>query len=456
MLWAIADAGGDRSHSQATTAPAAAGGAVLPAVVFQTSASAGWRPVAPAVRMLVEAYRMSFLACLIGLILMLMTTRGATQTGNTLPPGQGQNAQGGTNAQGGVVEWPPRVTDTRLSSPWSQEPWPQQPIFQRSGFPGVETTVPEFRGFPVYNPSLRGFGGYPGLPGFTLPSKLPEGFVPPAGATRPAGLWPAWLAVGGRDDKPSRFDRVVLVRASERVWYRAADESVYVPLPFYDKVREVEAGAGVEVRTMSGELTLLFHDGASLRGHGQARVEVRSLTEAVAEIEVLDLHRFWLRAKRRPVRVHLPDDSILEAVDASLYLARDGDRVTVRCYGPSPARVKSVLATVDLPRNRQVELLMSPVPPAQPSTALAVQGSVRARAEGRKLAVDGGSDGGTVEWLGARLQLGSNASATIDALLGATFPDNRPAASAAPDAKPPEPRSPDAGAPTRGATSPRQ
>lgn len=400
---------------------------------------------------------MSFLALLIGVILMLMTTRGAAQSGNTLPPGQGQNAQGGSNAQGGVVEWPPRLgNDPRLSSPWSQEPWPQQPIFPRSGFPGVESTVPEFRGFPVYNPSLRGFGGYPGMPGFTPPSKLPEGFVPPAGVLRPAGLWPAWLGVGGQDDLPARFDRLVLVRSSERVWYRAADESAYVPLPFYDKVREVEAGAGVDVRTMSGELTLLFHDGASLRGHGQARVEVRSLTEAVAELEVLDLHRFWLRAKRRPVRVHLPDNSILEAADAYLYLARNGDRVTVRCYGPSPARVKSVLATVDLPRNNQVELLMSPVPPDPPSTALAVQGSVRARADGRKLAVDGGSDGGTVEWLGARLQLGSNASATIDALLGATFPENRPAANAAPDVKPQEPKPPAAGAQSPGGTNPRQ
>ncbi len=382
-----------------------------------------WRAACKGVSMAALAPSM-FARPILALCWLTLVVQGiVAQSGNTLPPGQG-----GTPPSG-ALEWPPRVPGTQ-ASPWAQRGQQSglyQPGFPRSGFPGVEPTAPEFRGFPIYNTKQPGFGGYPGFPGFTAPSQLPEGFLPPSGTLRPPGLWPSWLDLGSADTIPARFDRAMVVRMSERVWYRPADEAVYVPLPFYDKLREAEAGAGVQMRTMSGELNVIFHDGASLRGHGRAHLEVRSLSEAVAEIELLDLHRFWLRAKRRAVRVRLPDTSSLEVVDAYVYLARDGERVTVRCYGPSPVKLTSPLGTVDIERNRQVLLLMSPVPQERASTTLTLGGTVRARAEGRVLAVEGGSDGGAVDWLGARLQLGINQNATIDALAGATFPDNRPA-----------------------------
>jgi hypothetical protein len=329
-----------------------------------------------------------------------------------------------------VVEWPPR--DYAQQQPqWVQGPYDQRPNFQRSGYPGLDP-VPEFRGFPVYNPNLGGFGGYPGLPGFTPPAQLPEGFTPPVGPMRPPGLWPSWLNLPGADETPARFDRAVLVRTSERVWYRPAGESVFVPLPFFDKVREVEAGAGVQVRTMSGAITLMFHDGAALRGHGQAIVELRALSEAVAEFDLHDLHRLWLQGKRRTLRVRLPDTSVLEVGDSQVYLARDGQRVCVRCYGPAPVQVLSPLGRVELVREQEIYLLMSPVPSERVATALRVRGSVRTKTDGRTLAVDGGSDGGAVEWMGARVQLGGNQTATIDALAGTSFPEQAPDASRAP------------------------
>jgi hypothetical protein len=351
----------------------------------------------------------------------LLSVAAAAQTGTT-PPGPGQPP--------GVVEWPPHAF------PQGQAPQgqPQQQPFQftqrepgapLSGFPGIQTTLPDFRGFPLVGPGRIGFGAYPG---FTPPENLQD-LVPPAGALRPPGLWPSWLAPGRPDaESQARFDRAVLVRSSDRVWYRAAEESVYVPLPFFDKVREMEAGAGVQVRTGSGALMLLYHDGATWRSLGQIDLQVRTLSEAVAEMDLRDLHRIWVLGKRRPFRLHLPDGSVFELMDTHVYLARDGERVVVRNYGPAAAKVTSPLGTVDLPANHQVLLLMSPVPEERASTALALQGSVRAQAEGRVLAIDGGSDGGAVDWLGARVRLGSNQRATIDPLAGTAFPEYRPAA----------------------------
>lgn len=344
--------------------------------------------------------------------------------------GQQQGQSGGTAADNGqqryqVEQWPPPLQQG--GSLW-QSQWGLQQQ-QQSTFPGVQTSNPEFRGFPSVV-DRQGFGAYPNYPGFSPSTKIDPSMLPPVGALRPPGLWPSWLTLGRSDENArSRPDRFLLVRNSERVWYRAADEPVYVPLPFHDKVREVEAGAGVQVRTRTGEVTFILHDGATLRACGMLDIEVRIVSEAVAEFDLRDVYRAWVDAKKRPLHVRLPDTSTLEVSGAQVYFGRDGERVTVRNYGPQVATLRSPLGVIDVPRNRQVEVLMSPVPEDRVVTSLEVRGTVRARVEGRTLAADGGNEGGTVEWLGARLRLGANQSATVDALAGDTFPEYRPGAS---------------------------
>jgi hypothetical protein len=347
---------------------------------------------------------------------------GQGQTNPWQDPWQSQWQQGGQNQQGGtggVVEWPPRYVTTN--------PMVEQTPFgpRRTLFPGVQTTAPDFRGFPNLDAVRRGFGAYPSYPGYFPPDKPGEQQVPPVGPMRAPGLWPSWLTPGRSDaDASARAERAMLVRSSERVWYRPADEPVYVPLAFHDKIREVEAGAGVKVRTRTGELTLVFHDGATLRAQGMLDLEVRILEEAVADLAVGDVYRMWLTVRSRPLRLHLPDTSVVQATSAQVYLARDGERLLVRNYGGSVS-VRSPLGTVDLPRTAQVQTLMTPVPPQAPALTLTARGTVRVRVTGRELALDGGAEGGHVEWLGARLQIGANATATIDALAGDSFPEYR-------------------------------
>src|SRR5690606_31192027 len=195
------------------------------------------------------------------------------------------------------------------------------------------------------------------------------------------------------------------VANSERVWYRAADESAFVPLPFYDKVREVAPGARDEVRTMSGEFTMVLHDGASVRSAGRASVEIRALSEAVAEAEVADAHRMWWRAKLRPLRLRFPDGSVVEFADAEVWVARDGDRFRVRNYGPSAARLVAPLGAVDLGTNQQGVLLAAPMPPDAVPPPRVLDGAARARFEGRALHVEAAAGTGRVDWLGARVVL---------------------------------------------------
>ncbi|MEZ5965825.1 MAG: hypothetical protein R3F56_18460 [Planctomycetota bacterium] len=367
----------------------------------------------------------------IGVAVAAQWPPSAPQSGSGQESGGGQGQGGAGSTQGGsggdIQQWPPSVT------PGYQTPWVPAPGSQNasgagsSQFPGVQQSSPEFRGFPSVT-NRQGFGAYPNYPGLAPSAKIDPQAVPPVGPLRPAGLWPSWLTLGRSDDSVRvRPDRALLVRNAERVWYRPAGEPVYVPLPFHDNVREVEAGAAVQVRTHTGEATLVFHDGATLRATGSLSVEVRILADAVAELDLHNVHRAWLDAKARPVHLRLPDASVLEVAGALVYLARDGERLTVCSYGPAGATLRSPLGTVEVPRTRQVQTLMSPLPDGWVSTVLDVDGTVRARAEGRRVAVEGGNEGGSLEWSGARVRLSPNQRATVDALAGEVFPEYRKA-----------------------------
>jgi hypothetical protein len=109
-----------------------------------------------------------------------------------------------------------------------------------------------------------------------------------------------------------------------------------------------------------------------------------------------------------------------------MYLARVDERVVVRNYGPGVATLRSPLGVIDVPANRQVQILMTPVPAEHQATTLSVQGTVRAKIDGRRLVVDGGNEGGAVDWMGARVRVEANQSVTFDALAGDSFPEYRP------------------------------
>lgn len=333
---------------------------------------------------------------------------------------QGQGTQGqGTQGQGpGVVEWPPRRPE--LPFPRTVDPY--------YTFPGVESVTPEFRGFPLYAPDSPAFGGYPGLPGFRPEVLRARGDSPTSlllapGVARPVGLWPSWLSGGAATTERARPDQALLQRASDRVWFRAHDEEAYVPLPYWDRVRTFEAGAGVQVRSMSGDFVVYLHDNASMQSVGPIHLETILLNEVTAEFEVLDVYFLRLDARKRTVRLRMLDTSVLEVTESVARIERIGDRLVIRNEGVNAILVRAPHGLVEVAQNREVSLLAMPPAEAVPSTALVLQGTARSRIDARRADLDGGSAGGTVEWLGARIKLRAGVAATLEAAGGDSFPE---------------------------------
>lgn len=332
--------------------------------------------------------------------------------------GQGNQGQGNQGQGGGVVEWPPRRPE--LPFPRTVDPY--------YTFPGVESVTPEFRGFPLYAPDSPAFGGYPGLPGFRPEVLRARGDSPTSlllapGLARPEGLWPSWLSGGAATTERARADQGLLQRASDRVWFRGHDEEAYVPLPFYDRVRTFEAGAGVQVRSMSGDFTVYLHDNASMQSVGPIHLETTLLNEVTAEFELLDVYYLRLDARKRTVRLRLLDTSVLEVTESIARLERVGNRIVVRNEGLNAILVRSPHGVVEVAQNREVSLLAMPPAEAAPATAFTLQGTVRSRIEARRAELEGGSAGGTVEWLGARIKLRAGAAAMLEAAGGGSFPE---------------------------------
>ncbi len=344
-----------------------------------------------------------------------VTGTAAQQGGQPPPPGQGGGRTGA-----GVVEWSlPR-----------QEPRLPRGIDPYYTFPGVESVAPDFRGFPLYAPDSPAFGGYPGLPGFRpevlrARGESPSSLLLAPGAPRPEGLWPSWLMAGSATTDRARPDQAVLVRISDRVWYRGKDEEAYIPVPFHDRIKTLEVGAGVQVRTMSGDFSVYLHDSASMQSVGPIHLETVQLTELAAEFDLLDVWFLRLDARKRSVRLRLLDQSVLEIAESQVRLTRVGDRIVLRNEGPNAFRVRTGASSIEVPANREVAVLATPPPAAVPSTALVVHGTAQTRIDARRATLTGGSGGGTVEWLGARIKLGAGAGAVLEAAGGDSFPEFR-------------------------------
>lgn len=339
--------------------------------------------------------------------------------------GQGSGGQGG----GGQGTGPTQLPNTGIGSipAGSSGIWGTGPQVQygpaRTGMPSLESQGADVRGFPMLT-GPQGLGKYPRFPGYAEGQSVQkDALIPPVGALRPSGLWPAWLTPG--QDKPAQTDSAILVRNSDRVWYRAADEAVFIPLPYFDKIRSMSAGAGVQVRTESGGFNVILHDGATLRTEGRTTLETRILSDAVAEFEVIEVRAAWVACRTRLVRLWLPDNSAIEAQRTNVWLAREGERVVVRNYGPEVVRIRSPLGDRDLARNQEVRILASPIPEFRPALSLATKGTIAVRGEGRRLRIEGGPDGGVLDWLGARVQISSGRSGVLDAMAGSNFPDYR-------------------------------
>lgn len=299
------------------------------------------------------------------------------------------------------------------------------------GFRTVQRDLQSFQGFPVYPPDWPGWQGGVG-------TALPSPFATDESGTTQLPLqpaprlpdrpnsWPSWFGgLESAEEGGFRANRALLTRSSDRVWYRAPEEPVFIPLAFYDKFRAIEAGVDLEVRH-KGEYEITFHGGAFLRAQGPSRIEVLDLSEALISFRLPNFTELWLNVLNRPMRITLPDGSLLLADDFQvLRFHRDGAMGTIINHGREPVRLRTSFGDYSIPPSTQVLMMMPergrPFIPAQ----LQLDAGLEARRVGRVLVVEGGSRGGTVVWNGARVQLEPGSTLRVDPLAGEQFPENQ-------------------------------
>ena len=294
------------------------------------------------------------------------------------------------------------------------------------GYPGLEEAMPLFQGFPTFPPDVPGYGGYPGV---RLPVPFTAGVtVPPRprdAAPLPDDAWPSWFGPGEAiGDEGFTAERAVLHRGSDRVWYHGPRDTAFVPLAFWDKFRVLSAGSRIEVRH-KGEYQITFHGGAMLRAHRPSRLEVEVLNEEIIALRLPHLSKIWLSAVTRPVRLTLPDESVLEAQGTSAYLERGDGFARISNDGVGRLVVRGAIGQQEIPPGHSVWLPLLPTTRSVIGAALALEGDVDARRDGRVLAADGGARGGTVTWNGARFAVPAGGNLRLDPLGGDEFPDNR-------------------------------
>jgi len=313
-----------------------------------------------------------------------------------------------------------------------------------------------FQGFPVFPQNLSQYGVYPPPPGWGQPpsfSGLGPIALPHVSPTAPD--WPAWIKGKTGAPLPYEIGRVVLVRQSDRVWFRTKGEDAFVPLYHWDFVRSLAPGDEVKVDS-AGEFMLQFHGGALIDAIGPSAIAIDALDEKEARCTVRGFTHLRFTALARPLVLALPDGSTIAtqapeapvspsevraiaALPSELLLERVDEpgryrgRATMFNSGSVAARWQTAFGEVLLEPGRRITFFLTP--PVVPLSAALVEDKVRAEAEGpvrRWNAVEPAS----VTWSGARFQLPAGSALQIDPMLGDPF--------AAP---PPTPTKPAAAAP---------
>lgn len=299
------------------------------------------------------------------------------------------------------------------------------------GFLGVKRNLDVFQGFPNYPPNWplpkgwTSFGEYPspyavGDDGAriifpTLPRSLPAR----------TDAWPSWFDSRARQGETAyEVDMALLVRSTDRVWYRAAAEIAFVPLAFYDKGRVVRAGDEIDVRHKGG-YELHFHGGGYLRSRGPAKLSVESLSEAVNVVNLREYQWVQLVTRLQPLRTILPDGSVLEMQGNSLVqLTQEAGIGLILHTGEGVVRLASSAASVTIPHAHRVKIYLAAGDSNPIGSELLLDSGLQAHRDGRVLVVNGGDDGGVVLWGGVRVTLQPGQELRVDPLAGSEFPEH--------------------------------
>ncbi len=291
-------------------------------------------------------------------------------------------------------------------------------------------TPAAFQGFPVFPSRLTGYGAYPSSPGAALLPLVTPPFGEPA---EQVADWPSWLRVRGRAPLPYRPDTALLVRHSDRVWWRATPEDAFVPLYFHSKISAIAAGAEVRVH-QTGEFELLLHDSGRVMAQGPTQLRVAELGATEVKLEVPELTRLRVFGYRRVHSLRLPDGStlslppevpdgeiggptqvLLERVDEPAWF---GGRAFLFNAGPRDVTLVNALGTTKIPAGHRVTLFLQPS--AIPLPAGVDAGQAAASRAGPVLQVDA-TIAGDVSWCGARFHLPAGGAMRFDPIQGSPF-----------------------------------
>lgn len=318
---------------------------------------------------------------------------------------------------------------------------PQQPNIDRVPQDPLQPTwnrllqAPRFEGFPVFPSRLSGYGNYPagtapgGPPGQQVPFPLPS--LPPAGPE--VADWPAWARLRDREPLPFTPELALLVRHTDRVWWRRAADEAFVPLFHHDKIAPLGSGGEVQVR-QAGEFELLLHSSSRLIAQGPTDLRLTTMTAAAVAIDVLSFTRLRLHVTHREHTLMLPDGTKLvlqpeppgvELTGPTVVLfdrvsepAFYGGRATIYNAGPRDLMLESALGETTLSPGHRVTIFLEP--PAAPIARTLDLGEAVATQDGDDVRV-AVPNGGTVAWSGARFTLPAGGDVRLQPLLGQPF-----------------------------------
>lgn len=328
-----------------------------------------------------------------------------------------------------------------------QDPLNLTPVWVNSSPPNT------FRGFPVFPSALQGYGAYPTAPGAQGAAGAAPGFGsllggnrlgppvlqllprrPPLPPAEPENGWPGWARLRERDPLPYAEDLALLVRHSERVWWRAASDEPHVPMAFHDKLRTLKAGADVEVR-QAGDFELLLHDGGHVVSRGPSAMVLDKLGADEVALRFPRLTRLRLFGRERAQKVVLPDGSMLlwgppptelqgEPVD--VHVEREtsepgwfGGRATITNYGLREVVFRHAFGEQTLHAGERLTFFLA-APTTDVGAALVTREIEVQRAAGTATC-KAGATAGEVRWCGASFTVPAGRTLRLEALQGDPF-----------------------------------
>jgi hypothetical protein len=297
----------------------------------------------------------------------------------------------------------------QFTFPYSEMPRGAPLPFQMSLGPALLQMFPYSQSQTDVGSNVAGFGGYPGA-GARTEDLVDEPLFLERVPVAP-DRWPSWIEGGVGSEVRATPERAVLVRGVDRVWFLDPGEAAFIPLAHYDRFRFLRTGSRVEVRG-SGEYEVVMHDSSTVRSLGLSALAVVHMDERELSLQIDVAQQLWLTARSRPMRVRLPDGTLIEFNLGQARLEDRGDRYRLSNEGSSAIAFTGSAGSGELLGAEQMSIWKAP-PVADPVPGqLQLRGDTAMVEGSEEVSVRGGADGQVVV-SGAVFDLGQGSTMVI-------------------------------------------